>query len=108
MNIKYFNDTDTALVEFTKNPVKETREISENVYIDIDEKGNLVSMTIEHTKTTANLPDLFYQQIEENWKYRFENTLNESQEIFKKWLLKKGYDFSKLSEEDIERIIEGE
>lgn len=38
MNIKYFNDTDTALVEFTKNPVKETREISENVYIDIDEK----------------------------------------------------------------------
>lgn len=46
-------------------------------------------MTIEHAKTTAHLPDLFYQQIEENWKYRFENTLNEFQEIFKKWLLKK-------------------
>ena len=63
MKIKYFNDTDTALVEFTKNLVKETREISENVYIDIDEKGNLVSMTIEHAKTTADLPDT-YQQIE--------------------------------------------
>jgi len=64
MKIKYFNDTDTALVEFTKNPVKETREISENVYIDIDEKGNLVNMTIEHAKVTARLPDISYQQIE--------------------------------------------
>lgn len=61
MKIKYFNDTDTALVEFTKNPVKETREISENVYIDIDEKGNLVNMTIEHAKVTAQLPDISYQ-----------------------------------------------
>jgi uncharacterized protein YuzE len=64
MKIKYFNDTDTALVEFTKNPVKETREISENVYIDLDEKGNLVNMTIEHAKVTAQLPDISYQQIE--------------------------------------------
>jgi uncharacterized protein YuzE len=51
-------------VEFTENLVKETRKISENVYIDIDEKGNLVSMTIEHAKTTARLPDISYQQIE--------------------------------------------
>ena len=68
MKIKYFNDTDTALVEFTGNAIKETREISENVYIDIDEKGNLVSITIEHAKTTANLPDISYQQIGEEIK----------------------------------------
>lgn len=64
MKIKYFSDTDTALVEFAENSVKETREISENVYIDIDENGNLVSMTIEHAKTTAHLPGISYQQIE--------------------------------------------
>jgi uncharacterized protein YuzE len=64
MKIKYFSDTDTALVEFADSLIKETREISENVYIDLDEQGNLVSMTIEHAKTTAHLPDLFYQQIE--------------------------------------------
>ncbi|MHB1335396.1 MAG: type II toxin-antitoxin system Phd/YefM family antitoxin [Candidatus Humimicrobiaceae bacterium] len=46
--------------------------------------------------------------MEENWKYRFEKALDESQEIFKKWLVEKGYDFNKLSEEDIERIIGGE
>ena len=64
MKIKYFNDSDTALVEFTDNLVKETKEISENIYIDIDEKGNLVSMTIEHAKTSAHLPDISYQQID--------------------------------------------
>jgi len=65
MKIKYFNDTDTALVEFTGNVIKETREISENVYIDIDEKGNPVSITIEHAKKTAHLPDISYRQIGE-------------------------------------------
>ncbi|MBF0376296.1 MAG: DUF2283 domain-containing protein [Desulfamplus sp.] len=64
MKIKYFSDTDTALVEFSDKVIEETREISENVYIDIDRKGNLVSMTIEHAKEYANLPDLSYQQIE--------------------------------------------
>lgn len=64
MRIKYFSDTDTALVEFSDNRIEETREISENVYIDIDAKGNLVNMTIEHAKESAHLPDLSYQQIE--------------------------------------------
>lgn len=64
MKIKYFLDTDTALVEFSENTIEETKEISENVYIDLDSKGNLVSMTIEHARESANLPDLWYQQIE--------------------------------------------
>jgi len=64
MKIKYFSDTDTALVEFSESLVEETKEISENVYVDLDSKGNLVSMTIEHAKTSAHLPDISYQQIE--------------------------------------------
>jgi len=64
MKIKYFNDTDTALVEFTENQAKETREISENIYIDLDADGNPVSMTIEHARVTAHLPDITYQQID--------------------------------------------
>lgn len=63
MIIKYFSDTDTALLEFSGRPVEETKEISENVYVDIDCEGNLVSMTIEHAKVSAKLPDLSYQQI---------------------------------------------
>lgn len=56
MNVKYFKDTDTALLEFSSQPVEETREISENVYVDLDKSGNLVSMTIEHAAKVAALP----------------------------------------------------
>ena len=57
MKVKYFSDTDTALVEFTGNEVIETREISENIYVDLDSKGNLVSMTIEHARINARLDE---------------------------------------------------
>ena len=64
MKIKYFQDTDTALLEFADREVFETREISENIYIDIDSDGNLVGMTIEHAREKANRGELSYQQIE--------------------------------------------
>jgi uncharacterized protein YuzE len=64
MKIKYFADTDTALVEFSKRIVKETKEINENIFIDVDRSGNLVAMTIEHAREQASLPFLSYEQIE--------------------------------------------
>ncbi len=63
MRVKYFSDTDTALVEFTDLEVVETREISENIYVDLDKQGNLVSMTIEHARTNARLNEFSYQEI---------------------------------------------
>lgn len=64
MKIKYFSDTDTALIEFSNQIVAETQEISENLYIDLDEKGNLVSMTIEQAKENANIDEVSFQQME--------------------------------------------
>ena len=63
MKIKYFPDTDTALLEFTDRIVAETREISEDIYVDLDAKGNLVSMTIEHARTSAQIKELSFQEI---------------------------------------------
>lgn len=63
MKVKYFSDTDTALVEFTENEVAQTREISENIYVDLDNQGNLVSMTIEHARTNARLQEFSYQAV---------------------------------------------
>lgn len=63
MKVKYFSDTDTAHVEFTNKEVHETKEISENIYVDIDEKGNIVSMTIEHAKSNAGLWEFSYQEM---------------------------------------------
>ncbi len=64
MKIKYFTDTDTALVEFSDHRVSHTHEINENIYIDLDADGNLVNMTIEHASSQANIAEIAYQQIE--------------------------------------------
>ena len=63
MRVKYLADTDTALVDFTDNEVAETKEISESIYVDLDRQGNLVSMTIEHARTNARLPEIDYQEV---------------------------------------------
>ena len=36
MKVKYFHDTATALIEFSTHAVVETKEINENIYIDLD------------------------------------------------------------------------
>jgi len=64
MKVKYFNDTDTAHIEMLDKEVFETRQISENIYIDIDEKGNLVSMTVEHAKESAALWEFSYEEVQ--------------------------------------------
>lgn len=63
MKVKYFSDTDTAHVEFTGKSVFETKEISENIYIDLDKNGNIVNMTIEHAKVNAGLQEFSYQEM---------------------------------------------
>ena len=63
MRIKYFPDTDTAHIEFIDNEVIETKEINENIYIDLDKDGNLVNMTIEHAKAKAGLTEFSYQEV---------------------------------------------
>lgn len=65
MKIKYFSDTDTALLEFSGRAVAETKEISQNIYIDLDRAGNLVAMTIEHARQQASLPSLSYEHVGE-------------------------------------------
>ena len=66
MKIKYFPDTDTALLEFSESEVAETKEINENIYIDLDKDGNLISMTIEHARKQANLMELSYYQMDKS------------------------------------------
>jgi uncharacterized protein YuzE len=63
MNIKYFQDTDTLLINFTDKSIVETKDINDNVLIELDREGNLVSMTVEHAKQQANIIDFSYQQV---------------------------------------------
>ena len=63
MRIKYFESTDTALVEFSTNPPVETREVTENIYLDLDKEGRVVSMTIEHASQSAGMEEFMFQRI---------------------------------------------
>ena len=62
MKINFFEDTDTALIEFTSKPVVETREVAEDIYLDLDENANLVSMTIEHAEEKANIRNFAFER----------------------------------------------
>jgi uncharacterized protein YuzE len=63
MHIKYFEDTDTTLVEFSTHTPVETRELNENIYLDLDSQGRIVSMTIEHAGQSADMKEFLYQRI---------------------------------------------
>ena len=63
MRVKYFADTDTAFFEFSTNSPVETREVNENIYLDLDSQGRVVSITIEHAGQSANMEEFLYQRI---------------------------------------------
>jgi len=63
MRIKYFEDTDTTLVEFSTRTPVETQELNENIYLDFDNEGRVVSMTIEHASQSADMEEFLYQRI---------------------------------------------
>lgn len=63
MKIQYFSDTDTVYVLLNDKPISETRDLDENTLIDVDAKGILVGLTIEHAKERADIANLVFQQV---------------------------------------------
>lgn len=50
MKIKYFEDTDTLLITFLSHDPVETQDWDENTIVDIDQQGNICSITMEHAR----------------------------------------------------------
>lgn len=63
MKLNYFPDTDTLHVVLTDHEIVETRDLNENVLLDLDKEGQVVSMTIEHAKQKNASLDLSYQTV---------------------------------------------
>ena len=63
MKIRYFADTDTLYIEFRKAPVEETKDLDENIVVDMDAEGNLCAMTIEHASQRTGIPEFSYERI---------------------------------------------
>jgi uncharacterized protein YuzE len=74
MKIKYFEDTDTALLELGKGSPVETREISEDIYLDADDQGNIVSITVEHASRRSDLSEFSFQRITKGANQTLEST----------------------------------
>jgi uncharacterized protein YuzE len=63
MKVKYFEDTDTLHVELSDSNVVETKELNENLYVDLDSDGKVVSFTVEHAKATSGKLDFSYETV---------------------------------------------
>jgi len=63
VKIRYFRDTDTLYIELRQAPVAQTRDLDENTQIDVDERGQICAITVEHASERADLPALDYQQV---------------------------------------------
>lgn len=60
MNITYFPDTDTLLVEFAQGLAEDTRDLDEQTLGEYDSKGNLLSLTLEHASNRVDLENFSY------------------------------------------------
>ena len=63
MEMRYFPDTDTLLINFTQKDITETRDVNENIVLELDSDGHLVSMTIEHAKRHMDIENFSYQKV---------------------------------------------
>lgn len=62
MRVEYFEDTDTLQITFNDRRVADTRDMDENTLIELDEEGNLVSMTLEHAQERADMESFLYKK----------------------------------------------
>ena len=63
MQVRYFPDTGTLLIDFADRDIRETMDINENVLVELDADGNLVSMTVEHAKASMDVEDFSFQTV---------------------------------------------
>ena len=63
MRVTYFDDTDTLLVYFNDHKIVETKDLNDNTIIELDENGNIVSMTIEHAKQQTEVSSFSFNQV---------------------------------------------
>lgn len=58
MKLSYFADTDTTYIELKNTKITESTDMDENTIIDLDEKGNLLAITVEHASTRVDIKKL--------------------------------------------------
>ena len=63
MDVRYFEDTDTLLIDFSDREIVETRDVGEDLLIELDGNGKIVSLTVEHAGEHIDVSNLSYEWI---------------------------------------------
>lgn len=58
MKVSYFEDTDTLYIELNDRDVAESRDLDENTILDVDSKGNIIAISMEHASTRTDVHNL--------------------------------------------------
>lgn len=66
MKITYFSVTDTLYVHFSDRPIVDTRDVNENVLVELDDAGQLVAMTMEHAADQTDVKEFTYNVADEH------------------------------------------
>jgi uncharacterized protein YuzE len=58
MKLNYYLETDSLYIDLSENPSTESREISEGIVLDFDERGALVGIDIDQASHKVELTRL--------------------------------------------------
>ena len=63
MKLNYYPDTDSLYIDLSEQPSVESREISEGVVLDYDDRGNLVGIDIDNASLKVELKRLVLSKL---------------------------------------------
>ena len=63
MKLNYFPETDSLYIDLSERPSAESREISEGVVLDHDNRGNLVGIDIDNASKKVDLKRLVLSKL---------------------------------------------
>lgn len=63
MKVKYFQDSDTLYIEFRAGHIVETRDFDEDALLDLDDRGRVCAMMVEHASQRTNISGCSYEEV---------------------------------------------
>lgn len=63
MKVQYFKHTDTLYIEFCRGEIVETRDLDEDTVIDVDAKGRICAITMEHAGERTGVPRFSFEEV---------------------------------------------
>ena len=63
MRVRHFEDTNILFIELKSGGVAETRDLDENVLLDLDMQGHVLAITVEHATTRAELSSFSFDRV---------------------------------------------